>query len=44
MAASQAVRLLVHRIAVEQAFPLERNVADAETREAMAEVGRSVPS
>ena len=34
---SDAVRLLFHRIAVEQAFPLELKVPNAQTRMAMAE-------
>ena len=37
---SEAVRLLFHRIAVDQAFPLELKVPNAQTRRAMAEVGR----
>ena len=37
LTASEAVRLLFHRIAVEQAFPLELKVPNAETRAAMAE-------
>ena len=39
LTASEAVRLLFHRIAVDQAFPLERKVPNAETRAAMAEAG-----
>ena len=39
---SQAVRLLFHRIAVDQAFPLELKVPNAETRAAMAEVDEMV--
>ncbi len=42
MTASQAVRLLFHRIAVDQAFPLELKVPNAETRAAMAEVDEMV--
>ena len=34
---SDAVRLLFHRIATEQAFPLELKVPNAQTRRAMAE-------
>jgi DNA-damage-inducible protein J len=34
---SDAVRLLFHRIAAEQAFPLELKVPNAQTRAAMAE-------
>ena len=37
MTASQAVRLFFHRIAVDQAFPLELKVPNAQTRRAMAE-------
>ena len=39
LTASDAVRLLFHRIAVDQAFPLELKVPNAETRAAMAEAG-----
>ena len=35
---SQAVRLLFHRIAVDQTFPLELKAPNAQTRRAMAEV------
>ena len=42
MTASEAVRLLFHRIAVDQAFPLELKVPNAQTREAMAEVDEMV--
>ena len=35
---SQAVRPLFHRIAVDQAFPLELKAPNAHTRRAMAEV------
>lgn len=42
MTASQAVRLLFHRIAVDQAFPLELKVPNARTRNAMAEVDEMV--
>ena len=42
LTASQAVRLLFHRIAVDQAFPLELKVPNAETRAAMAEVDEMV--
>ncbi len=38
MTVSDAVRLLFHRIAVDQAFPLELKVPNAQTRGAMAEV------
>ena len=42
LTASQAVRLLFHRIAVDQAFPLELKVPNAQTRAAMAEVDEMV--
>ena len=42
LTASEAVRLLFHRIAVDQAFPLELKVPNAQTREAMAEVDEMV--
>ncbi|WP_420463353.1 type II toxin-antitoxin system RelB/DinJ family antitoxin [Candidatus Palauibacter sp.] len=44
LTASQAVRLLFHRIAVDQAFPLELKVPNAQTRSAMAEVDEMVKS
>ncbi len=34
---SEAVRLFLHRVVVEQAFPLELKVPNAETRAAMQE-------
>ncbi|MCY4003860.1 MAG: type II toxin-antitoxin system RelB/DinJ family antitoxin [Rhodospirillales bacterium] len=37
LSASDAVRLLFHRIAVDQAFPLELKVPNAETQAAMDE-------
>jgi len=37
LSASDAVRLLFHRIAADQAFPLELKVPNAETRGAMEE-------
>ena len=37
LSVSDAVRLLFHRIAADQAFPLELKVPNAETREALAE-------
>ena len=37
LSASDAVRLLFHRIVADQAFPLELKVPNAETRRAMAE-------
>ena len=42
MTASEAVRLLFHRIAVDQAFPLELKVPNAQTRRAMAEIDEMV--
>jgi DNA-damage-inducible protein J len=44
LSASDAVRLLFHRIAADQAFPLELKVPNAETREAMAEADEIVRS
>ena len=37
MSVSDAVRLFLHRVVAEQAFPLELKVPNAETREAMKE-------
>ncbi len=37
LTASEAVRLLFHRIVADQAFPLELKVPNAETRAAMVE-------
>ena len=37
LSASDAVRLLFHRIVADQAFPLELKVPNSETRAAMAE-------
>ena len=37
LSVSDAVRLLLHRVVVDQAFPLELKVPNAETRAAMAE-------
>ena len=37
LSASDAVRLLFHRIVADQAFPLELKVPNARTRRAMAE-------
>jgi DNA-damage-inducible protein J len=37
LTASEAVRILFHRIIVDQAFPLELKVPNAETRAAIAE-------
>ena len=42
LTASEAVRLLFHRIAVDQAFPLELKVPNAKTRGAMAQVDEMV--
>ena len=42
LTASEAVRLLFHRIAVDQAFPLELKVPNAQTRRAMAEIDEMV--
>ncbi len=42
LTASDAVRLLFHRISVDQAFPLELKVPNARTRHAMAEVDEMV--
>ena len=37
LSVSDAVRLFLHRVVVDQAFPLELKVPNAETRAAMAE-------
>jgi DNA-damage-inducible protein J len=37
LSVSEAVRLFLHRVVVDQAFPLELKVPNAETRAAMAE-------
>ena len=42
LTASEAVRLLFHRIAVDQAFPLELKVPNVQTRRAMAEIDEMV--
>lgn len=42
LTASEAVRVLFHRIAIEQAFPLELKVPNAATRSAMAEIDEMV--
>ena len=42
LTASEAVRLLFHRIAVDQAFPLELKVPNTDTKRAMAEVDEMV--
>ena len=42
LSVSDAVRLLLHRVVVDQAFPLELKVPNAETRAAMAEADKIV--
>jgi DNA-damage-inducible protein J len=42
LSASDAVRLLFHRIIADQAFPLEFKVPNAATRAAMAEADRII--
>ena len=42
LSASDAVPLLFHRIAADQAFPLELKVPNAQTQRAMAEVDEMV--
>ena len=42
LSVSDAVRLLFHRIAADQAFPLELKVPNAQTQKAMAEVDEVV--
>jgi len=37
MSVSDAVRIFLHRVVIDQAFPLELKVPSAETRKAMAE-------
>lgn len=44
LSASDAVRLLFHRIVADQAFPLELKVPNAETRAAMEEADEIVRS
>jgi DNA-damage-inducible protein J len=44
LSVSDAVRLLMHRIAADQAFPLELKVPNAETRAAMLEAEAMVKS
>jgi DNA-damage-inducible protein J len=41
---SDAVRMLLTRVAADQAFPLELKVPNAQTREAMAEVDEMIRS
>jgi DNA-damage-inducible protein J len=42
LSASEAVRLLFHRIVAEQAFPLELKVPNATTLEAMREIDEMI--
>ena len=42
LTASEAVRILFRRIAIEQAFPLELKVPNSQTRSAMAEIDEMV--
>ena len=42
LTASEAVRVLFHHIAIEQAFPLELKVPNRQTRSAMAEIDEMV--
>ena len=42
LSASDAVRMLFHRIVADQAFPLELKVPNATTRAAMAEVEQMI--
>ena len=42
LSVSEAVRLFLHRVVVDQAFPLELKVPNAETRKAMAEADEIV--
>ena len=42
LSVSDAVRLFLHRVVVDQAFPLELKVPNAETRKAMAEADEIV--
>ena len=42
LSASDAVRLLFHRIVADQAFPLELKIPNRATREAIAEADRIV--
>ena len=44
LTASDAVRLLFHRIVADQAFPLELKVPNTETRAAMAEAQKIMAS
>lgn len=44
LSASDAVRLLFHRIVADQGFPLELKVPNAETRAAMAEAAEIMRS
>lgn len=42
LTASEAVQVLFHHIAIEQAFPLELKVPNRQTRSAMAEIDEMV--
>jgi DNA-damage-inducible protein J len=42
LSVSDAVRLFLHRVVVDQAFPLELKVPNAKTRKAMAEADEIV--
>ena len=42
LSVSDAVRILLHRVVADQAFPLELKVPNAQTREAMAEADRMI--
>lgn len=42
LSASDAVRLLFHRLVADQAFPLELKVPNRKTREAMAEANKTL--
>ena len=44
LSVSEAVRLFLHRVAADQAFPLELKAPNAETRRAMAEADQIVRS
>ncbi|MEQ1603109.1 MAG: type II toxin-antitoxin system RelB/DinJ family antitoxin [Methylophilaceae bacterium] len=42
MSVSEAVRLFLHRVVIDQAFPLELKVPNAETRAAMTEANEII--
>ncbi|MCX5496119.1 type II toxin-antitoxin system RelB/DinJ family antitoxin [Kaistia dalseonensis] len=44
LSVSDAVRILLHRIVADQAFPLELKVPNSETRDAMAEADEMIQS